>query len=212
MIKVNRESIILISGLALILSGCGDDSKTANEANFKVALNAHFAKMKECSGIGGKTDANGYIKTFRVKGHEWTAQEKERFIELEKRGVLEVVKFQKEETSFTTDTEMVDYVGYKFSVMGKGYLRPTELDTGTVNSGIPQLCYGTKSVLEVTNFTEPADVAGVKASNVKFKYKLVDIAPWADSPAVNAKAINASEDSEDMILTNDGWMHHSVVK
>jgi len=61
--------------------------------------------------------------------------------------------------------------------------------------------------------------AFVKASNVKFTYKLVDVADWINIPEVDALykgladkiAATSLEDDEDMVLTNNGWMHHSEV-
>lgn len=202
----------IISGVAIVLSGCGGDTLKANEANFKTALNAHYSKMKECSGIGEQPDDKGFISTFNAKGKDWNANKRDRFVKLEKLGVLELVKFQKEEKSFTTGTELVDHVGYRFSKMGSTYLRPSELDAGTINSGIPQLCYGTRQVVDILNFTGPAEANGVRASNVRYTYKLVDIAPWADSPSVKAKDNNATEDSDDLVLTDKGWVHHSIVR
>lgn len=206
----NWKATLFITGVAIMLPACGDRSQTANEVNFKAALNAHFSKMKECSGVGTGVDDQGFLGTFHAEGRDWTANERERFEALEEIGVLEAVRFQKTEKSVLNPgtTDIVDYVGYKFSAMGTQYVRPGELDAGGVQAGIPQLCYGTMQVVEVLNFTEPVAVAGVKASNVKFTYKLVDIAPWADSPALEASANNIFEGSENLVLTNNGWMHH----
>jgi len=38
--------VFLLSGAALLVTGCGNDPKAANEANFESALNAHYAQMK----------------------------------------------------------------------------------------------------------------------------------------------------------------------
>ena len=208
------KAVLFLSAAAMMLSACGDTSQTANEANFKAALNAHYTKMKECSGVGMGVDDQGYVGTFHAEGRDWTAKERERFEVLEKSGVLEAVRFQKNEKSVLNrgTTNTVDYVGYKFTAMGAQYLRPKEFDAGSIQAGIPQLCYGTKQVVDVLNFTDPVPIAGVKASNVKFTYKLVNIAPWVDSPSLKARANDTSEGSEDMILTNNGWVHHSQVK
>ena len=205
---------LLASGVAMMLSACGETPQTASKANFKAALNAHFSKMKECSGVGSGVDDQGFIGTFHAEGRDWTAKERERFEALEKVGVLEAFRFQKTEKSVLNHgtTNVVDYVGYKFSAMGAQYVRPAELDAGSVQTGIPQLCYGTKQIVDVLNFTEPVAVAGVKASNVTFTYKLVDIAPWAVSPSLKAHVNDMSEGSEEMVLTNNGWIHHKDIQ
>ncbi len=206
----NWKATLLIMGATMMMTACSDTSQIANEANFKAALNAHFSKMKECSGVGTGMDDQGFLRTFHAEGRDWTAKERERFEALEKVGVLEAVSFTKTEKSVLNPgtTNIVDYVGYKFSAMGTQYVRPAELDAGSVQSGIPQLCYAAMQVVDVLNFTEPVAVSGVKASKVKFTYKLVDIAPWADSPALKARGKNILEGSEDLVLTNNGWVHH----
>jgi len=117
-------------------------------------------------------------------------------------------------------TGKADWVGYKFSEKGKTFLRPSELDTGAFSTGAPQLCYGTPQVVEIVGFTEPAEAMGVKVSSVQYTYRLVDIAPWASEPALSKqyewlpeRISNPSiEKNDDVVLTNNGWVHHSVLK
>lgn len=210
----NWKATLFITGVAMTMSACGDTSQTANKANFKAALNAHFAKMKECYGVGNRADDQGFIQIFHAEGRDWTAKKREQFEYLEGLEVLEAVPFQKSEDSVLKPgtTNVVDYVGYKFSVMGSEYVRPEEYDSGTVEAGVPQLCYGTNQVVDVLNFTDPVAIGGVKASNVKFTYKLMDIAPWVESPSLLAELDKVTEGNEDLILTDSGWMHHLEVK
>ena len=114
------KAAILISGVAMMMSACGDTSQTANEANFKDALNAHFSKMKECSGVRTGVDDQRFIGAFQAEGRDWTAKDCERFESLEKVGGLEAVKFQKTEKSALNPgtANIVDYVGYKFTTIG----------------------------------------------------------------------------------------------
>ena len=37
------RAVFLLSGAALLVTGCGNDSKAANEDNFEAALNAHLS-------------------------------------------------------------------------------------------------------------------------------------------------------------------------
>ena len=61
---------------------------------------------------------------------------------------------------------------------------------------------------------------GVKVSNVQYTYKLVDIASWATEPVVMGQypmlsqqlANKSIEKDDDMVLTNEGWAHHSKAK
>ena len=218
---INRKAILLLAAGALVLAGCGNDRKAANEANFKLGLNTHFAKMKECVNVGSEPNEAGIIQEFRTDGRGFGAKKQPTYVTLKNAGLLKTVEYLKEEPTFSGGTsESIKYVGYKFSDKGLSFLRPPELDAGFFSTGTPKLCYATAQVIDVTNFTEPSDVMGVKASNVKFTYKLVDVADWISIPEVDALykgladkiAATSLEDDEDMVLTNNGWMHHSEVK
>jgi len=218
---INRKAIFLLSMIALVLGACGNDPKAANEENFKEALNTHFAKMKECLSIGGKPNEAGIIQEFRSDGRGFGAEKQATYIALKNAGLLDTVVYFQEEKSFSGATsENIKYIGYKFSTKGASFLRPVELDQGAFSNGKPKLCYGRSEVIDVTNFTEPAEVMGVKASNVKFTYKLVDVADWAKASDVSTKftgladriAALSLKDDEDMVLTNNGWVHHTEVQ
>lgn len=217
---IKLKAILLMSGAALILSGCGNDPKAANEANFEKALNTHHAKLKECFRVGSEPNDEGVIQEFRT---DRRVQNKQLpfFNGLRDLGLLETVTYQKDLKSFSGQvTGKSDWVGFKFSNEGKSYLRPAALDTGFFSTGTPQLCYGTPQVVAVTNFTEPAEVMGVKASSVQYSYKLVDVAPWANAPVLSTRlkwmperlSNQAIQKDDDMVLTNKGWVHHSEFK
>jgi len=60
---------------------------------------------------------------------------------------------------------------------------------------------------------------GVKVSNVQYTYKLVDVAPWATDPTVTAQyqllpqqlANKSIQKDDDMVLTSEGWVHHTAI-
>lgn len=220
MTNINRKVALILSVAALTFSACGNDPKAANEANFEKSLNAHFAKVKQCFRIGSEPNDEGIIQEFRTDGR---AQDKQLpfYNGLVDIGLLETVAYQKDVKSFSGQvTGKTDWVGFKFTDQGKSYLRPAELDKGFFSTGTPQLCYGTPKVVEVTNFTEPAEVMGVKASSVQYTYKLVDVAPWANASVISDKlkwmperlSNQAVEKKDDLVLTNKGWVHHSEFK
>ena len=213
------KAILILSGAAL-LSACGNHSKAANNANFGKALNAYYAQMKQCVKIGSKPNADGIIQEFRTDG---SVQDKQIpfYNGLVSLGLLEAVTYQKDTKNFSGQvTGKADWVGYKFTDKGDSYLRPAELDKGAFSTGALQLCYGTPQVVEIVNFTEPAEAMGAKVSNVQYTYRLVDVAPWASEPAlinqfewlterINSESISKDDD---LVLTNNGWVHHSVMK
>jgi len=210
----------LLSGAALLVTACGNDPKAANEENFEAGLNAHYAQMKQCLRVGSAPNAEGIIQEFRTDGR---VQDKQLsfYNGLVDLGLLDAVSYQKDTKNFSGQvTGKANWVGYKFSEKGKTYLRPGELDTGALSTGARQLCYGTPEVVEIVSFTEPAEAIGVKVSSVKYTYKLVDIASWANDPALSKqfdwlpeRVSNQSiAKDDDLVLTNTGWVHHSVLK
>ena len=214
------KAILLLSGAALLMSACGNDPNAANEANFEKALNAHYAQMKQCVRIGSAPNADGIIQEFRTDG---SVQDKQLpfYNGLVSLGLLEAVSYQKDTKNFSGQvTGKDDWVGYKFSDNGKAYLRPADMDKGAFSTGARQLCYGTPEVVEITNFTKPADAMGVTVTNVQYTYRLVDVAPWASDTELTTQfewlsertASNSIEKDDDLVLTNSGWALHSVLK
>jgi len=214
------KTILLLSGAAFFVTACGNDPKAANEANFKEALNAHYAQMKQCVRIGSQPDADGIIQEFRTDGG---VQDKQLpfYNGLVNLGLLDAVSYQKDTKNFSGQvTGKADWVGYKFSENGKTFLRPTELDAGAFSTGARQLCYGTPQVVEIINFTEPVQAMGAKVSNVQYTYRLVDVAAWASDPAIinqfewmsdRISNLSISKD-DDLVLTNNGWAHNTILK
>ena len=213
------KAILLLSGAAL-LSACEDGPKAANKANFEKALNDYYAQIKQCVNIGSAANSDGIIQEFRTDG---SVQDKQLplYNGLVSLGLLEAVTYQKDTKNFSGQvTGSADWVGYKFSNKGESFLRPVSLDKGAFSTGARQLCYGTPQVVEIVNFTEPAEAMGAKVSNVQYTYRLVDVAPWANDQAlinqfewlserINSESINKDDD---LVLTNNGWVHHSVMK
>lgn len=214
------KAILLLSGAAFFVTACGNDPKAANEANFEAALNAYYAQMKQCIRVGSAPNADGIIQQFRTDGR---VQDKQLsfYNGLVDLGLLDAVSYQKDTKNFSGQvTGKVAWVGYKFSENGNAFLRPAELDAGAFSTGARQLCYGTPQVVNIVGFTEPAEAMGVKVSSVQYTYRLVDIAPWASQPTLSKqhewlpeRISNPSiAKDDDLVLTNYGWAHHSVLK
>jgi len=216
MTKTNANLMWLLSGAALILSGCGSDQSTVSKADFEIALNNHYSKVKQCLVIGGEPNAEGIIQEFKTGG---AVQDNQLsfYNGMTNLGLLDAVTYQKDNRNFSGEVSgKSDWIGFKFSDKGKTYVKAT---VDRLSSGAPQLCYGTPQVVTITSFTEPAESMGVKASNVQYTYKLVDVAPWATDPVVAAQypmlsqqlSNNSIERNDDMVLTSDGWVHHTAV-
>ena len=76
-------------------------------------------------------------------------------------------------------------------------------------------CFGKATIKEVTEFTEPADTGGVKASRVTYTYQVSDFPAWAKLPETSAAIGKLKTDVESektpiksmdmLVLTNNGW-------
>ena len=217
MTKTNAKWIWLLSGAVFILSGCGSDQNAAGKANFEAALNAHYSKVKQCLAIGGEPNAEGIIQEFKTGGAVQNNQ-LSFYNGMTSLGLLDAVTYQKDTRNFSGEVSgKSNWIGFKFSDEGKRYLKASD---DRLRSGAPQLCYWTPQVVEITGFTEPAESMGVKASNVQYTYKLVDIASWATEPVVMGQypmlsqqlANNSIEKNDDMVLTSKGWVHHTTIQ
>jgi len=217
MTKTNAKWIWLLSGAVFILSGCGGDLNAASKASFESALNAHYAKVKQCLVIGGEPNAEGIIQEFKTGGMAQNTQ-LSFYNGMTNLGLLNAVTYQKDTRNFSGEVSgKSDWIGFKFSDEGQKYLKETD---DRLSSGAPQLCYGTPQVVELKGFTEPAESMGVKVSNVQYTYKLVDIASWATEPLVMGQypmlsqqlANKSIEKNDDMVLISKGWVHHTELK
>lgn len=204
---------------ALMASACRDKSQEPNVVNLTAALNAHYADKRECFDIGDAPHGRGVIKAFRTDGKGFGSETRGLYEALAQEGILARVPFQRQEQNFS-QKEQVDYTGYTISAQGQPYVQTVSQTPDALGTGAPRLCYGAREVVDILNFTRPADTQGVRALQVTYRYKLVDIPAWARSPVLAQhmdwlpKRIAAApiEAKDDLVLTDTGWVHHSRLK
>ncbi len=215
--------MFLLSGAALTLQACGDGANKATDANFKSVLNAYYANHKDCVGLPTTKNDDGYFYIAEIAddskplGAQRNDRDLKPFLALANAGVMTV-----EDTGFTkkvfSRTEKIPGKGFKLTSLGKSMLLADEYKRG-FSQGEPQLCYGHRVVDEIVNFTEPTDIRGVTVSSVNYTFKVGDVADWAKMPEVYLRyphietyIAKTSEDNDDLVLSDDGWVHHSVFK
>lgn len=105
---------------------------------------------------------------------------------------------------------------YQVTDTGKKFLVANGANT---MAGQEAFCTGKYTVVEVSNFTEPSDMMGVKLSQVNYRYKVEGADEWAKSAGIRANYKNFAEQTQGdiqgkaaVILTNDGWMHERLFK
>lgn len=219
MSKIQKLLTIGLTSVTIVwLAACGNNPKAANKGNFKTSLNAHFENNKECFRFGRGITEKGYIieiRDFKPKQKSKRLTDKEYYDGFMDLGLLERETFTRRDISLMPGRpgKELQYFGYKLTDAANAYL-PTE---GGKNLKETHLCYATRNVVNVLNFTEPAEQIGATVSRVDYSYTLQDIAPWANSPIITARYPQVTEqlakdtlkDNDDLILTNNGWVHHS---
>lgn len=190
---------IVFIALAVLIAGCSDP-KAANEKNFAMAIQKTLdAEYPRCY-VEAKFPAT--IEGFDMNNHKAV------FPALVKAGLLS----EKEESREVTDwmggkKELVVRV-YDLTETGKQFYKADGENNG--------FCFGKATVKEITEFTEPSDAQGVRASQVKFTYIVSDFPSWAKSPEMLAANTSLKEDVESektpinsldvLALTNNGWV------
>ncbi len=198
---------IAVVVLALLAVGCSDP-KAANEKNFKVAIQkALDAGYPKCY-VTANFPAT--LPDFDINNH------KAIFPALVKAGLLS----EKDEPHEVPD----GWMGRKKVVMqavfdltdeGKKFYKADTAKTigGESRGGF---CFGKATVREISQFTEPSDMGGVRASRVDFTYTVSDFPAWAKLPDTLSAISHLKADVESektpiksgdvLVLTNNGWV------
>lgn len=213
-----RKSIEWMSevlGLSLLLSvaifGCSDP-RVANESTFRTALNQYFESHPPC------IDA---IRTeFPIIVGESLAITSPILLDwqkvigdpLTKAGLLT-------KTSVTLESNVIGRYRadkYELTDAGKTHFRKNEGRQGG------QFCAGKRTVKEIVNFTEPADMMGQRISQVTFTYTVEGVPEWLRSDYFPKKGTGLSmirtevsgtipsdkdviQEKAALMLTNKGW-------
>lgn len=216
--------------VALAVAGCSDP-KEASKGNFKTAINAWVEKNPPCLSVprsqirpDGADEAPfpRYLDISPTTAKyilEGRTREQARFDALVEVGLLKV-----EETTiakkalFGNQSQNVPVRAYDLTDTGKKAVS-SEGEKSAFRSPAQSFCYGTPSVDEVLQFTEPADAMGVKVSRVAYRYHLKDLPGWALNekmqlafPQLKEHAADSIDAKAAVILTNDGWVHEKATR
>ncbi len=214
--------------VSLVVAGCSDPKK-ASKSNFKAAIDTHLAKTPACldlptSSVQPAGESRGYTALplyYEVPTRAGATQDlfKGRTRQVDALVAADLMQSRDakipQRGMFGEDKRMIKVLAYDLTDKGRQALaKPSKGPADAFRSARNQLCYGTPEVVEITQFTEPADALGMSVSRVAYTYRLKDKAAWATNPAmVEAFPIlkrttgNTVEDKADVILTNKGWVH-----
>ena len=202
-----RQAIIA-TGLALLLTACGNDPKAPNEANFTRAIDASLEK----SGAGTVCLADvpqlpGEVsEQYRAS----VADSVKRYAPFIQAGmVAERIEHRTQATFFGKPMRFA-VREYTLTPLGSAH--------ATKRVGFMQVsntfCYASYRVGKVVNFTEPGDVMGMRVTQVRWTPRILAVADWAKDAKVTSAlpaieqtlaATTAQEKTTMLDLTSSGW-------
>lgn len=185
----------------LLLASCGNP-KDASKDNFRAALQGWFDQHGECVTIGDMPAKIPADSPLRAKAA---------YEAMTMAGLLTMESKREEQPAIMGHSRTYDILLYRPTDEGAKVIRKA----ANTFLGRYELCYARRDVTDVTSWTEPGDIMGLHVSQVRYRYRLNDIAPWASAPAMRAAfpKIAAAldkpegEDKASLVLTNEGWRH-----
>ena len=215
---------------ALAVAGCSDP-KEASKGNFETAINAWIEKNPPCLSIPRSNvrgaNANDapfprYLNASPVTAQyavESRARERAPFDAMVDAGLMKVEEATVSvKPLFGNQNRDVPVRAYDLTDAGKKTLS-SEGEKTAFSSPSQRFCYGTPTVDEIVQFTEPADAMGDKISQVSYRYHLKDLPDWARNEEMQTAFPQLKKDLADsidgkaaVILTNEGWVHERASK
>jgi hypothetical protein len=199
--------VTVLAGAVLALGACSNP-REASKANFTRAIQAYLDGQ---NGLCVPLPANEV--PFTLPDQDLFPQNKARADALVQAGLLAAQPTEMK-PGFGSGTRPA--TEYRATTLGQ-----TFLDTQAPKTLIQRaaFCSGTYRVQDVTNFTEPGELMGVKLSHVEYTYTVKDGADWTRSEALGTAYPELAKHSQDrvaakatLILTHDGWVHESQFK
>lgn len=214
--------------VSLVVAGCSDPKKPS-ESNFKAAIDAHLAKSPACldlptSSVQPAGESRSYtalplyyeVPVRPGAAHDLFKRQTRQVDALVSVGLMEATDATiPQRGMFADDARTIQVQAYDLTDKGRQALaKPSKGATNAFRSSRNRLCYGTPEVVEIRQFTEPADAMGMSVSRVAYTYRLQDKADWATNhamveafPVLKRTTGDKVEDKADVILTNKGWVH-----
>lgn len=206
MFKMITRAAVL-TGAAVALSACGNP-RDASKANFSRAIQAYLDGQ---AGLCVPLPANEV--PFTLGDHDLFPQNKTRADALVQAGLLSSHPTEVKQPFGSSTRPATEY---RATAVGQSALVAQAPKTLVQRSAF---CSGAYKVQDVTNFTEPGELMGVKLSHVEYTYTVKGSADWARSDALRSAYPELDKHAKDsvtskatLILTHDGWVHESLFK
>lgn len=206
-----KKTIVFAVGFTVSIHALAD-IKDANESNFEKTVQAYLdSSYPRC-----------YVYTQIPAVIDWDVGGiKAKLQALSKAGLLIETVENKEIANLAGLKKTTPIPKFELTEEGKKFYKPN-LKAISGGKSIGGFCAGTASVSEITQFTEPADMLGLKVSKVDYKYSVEDLPDWAKKSEVLNAIPELKKDSESektpasakatLVLTNKGWVHEKLFK
>lgn len=208
---VKRLFVFLCS---LVLVACSNP-QDPTKSNFKSAIQEYYSTQKVCFEV--QADFPYQLAKSAINYNEESAV----YDELVSIGLLEAKDTMKaKKTFFGKDPNKKEpATTYSLTEKSKDFVRKSEPNFFHVSG--TEFCYGEYEVMDITNFSEPESLLGVRVTNVNFTYKVNKIEKWVkDSQLLQseftsvanhvASNITSVKDKATLMLTNNGWVHEKL--
>lgn len=192
--KLKSISMLLFL-FSLVLSGCSDP-KEANKENFKQAAQIYLDQT--------------YPKCYFYMNFPYTLP---KYDFSNKKSVIAAM----------TDLGFIKKDGSSYILTDEGKKHYTENETTSLGGDpLGGFCGGKATVIEIDNFSEPANMFGRTISEVKYTYQVSDLPDWMKSPEVTkldrtlktdlASETKAAKGKDVFLLSGEGWIHEKIFK
>ncbi len=206
-----RRILLAASVAALALTAC-DSARKPTAANFTAAINRYLATHGQlCIPIGSKfpidiplspqSRPNGLGPKLEALQHAGLLNETD---------TSAVV--QSLANSLSLGPHKAEQVRrYTVNADGQKYLKTVITDFGPAAG----FCYGLKQVDSISKWTNPQPVGSSSGSQVTYRYRVIDLAPWASRSEIRQQfpvvmdTFNAAATADQIIgvqSTSDGWV------
>jgi len=221
MSKIAAIVRLVVIGLACLFLCACSNPKNANKSNFLAAVNVHLEKNSGdndlCFGLYGYDEFDEATRTIRyvVYLREFEDGSAQQYSKVNAMLMLSELGYFKNSTELTGSYRFQQMV-IRYEPIGK---IKNQVEFGRAKGAwggtVPQLCAGAQlEAVEVTSFTEPADLQGVRVSRATVKLRYVNVPSWANLEEVKvawaeeAQLADGNPFLRDVtfVLKDSGWI------
>ena len=211
------KKLVLTAIAPVVLLAACSNPKDASERNFKAALQAHYDRPDQaiCIQVSIPLDrANNTGEKIELKPIEVRSDSKgdDTLFALAKAGLFtEEVREAPNPNRRDKSNPMIRTSVFSLADEGRKFIR----DGGGAFSRRLNFCTGKLEVISITNFTQPTEMLGFTMTQVRYKTRVTEQAPWLTNEVMKAAFLFREKDFADgadarasLLLTNNGGMHN----